>query len=185
MAMASQRNPMLSRYYVQAPSDDKIEDWSDERFWETLLHRFPPELARQIQTGPFIEKSLAPLRSFVSEPLRYGRLFLAGDAGHIVPPTGAKGLNLAFGDVYYLSRALCVHYDEKSDHYLDRYSEMALKRIWAAENISWALTKLLHRFPNEDMFDARIRENTYDILLSSEAHQRALAYEYIGLPFEG
>ncbi len=184
MAMAAQRNPMLSRYYVQAPTADKPEDWSDDRFWETLLHRFPDDLASQIETGPSIEKSMAPLRSFVSEPLRWGKLFLAGDAGHIVPPTGAKGLNLAFSDVYYLSRALRVHYQEKSDHYLDTYSEMALRRIWSAENISWRLTKLLHTFPDEDPFDTKIRANDYDVLLSSEPAQHALAHEYIGLPFE-
>ena len=184
MAMAAQRNPMLSRYYVQAPVSDTPENWSDDRFWETLLRRFPINLASQIQTGPSIEKSMAPLRSFVSEPLRWGNLFLAGDAGHIVPPTGAKGLNLAFSDVFYLSRALRAHYQEQSDHYLDRYSEMALRRIWAAENISWRLTKLLHVFPGEDPFDHKIRESDYDLLLTSEAAQCALAHEYIGLPFE-
>lgn len=184
MAMAAQRNPMLSRYYVQAPVDDRIEDWSDQRFWETLLHRFPDDIASQIQTGPSIEKSIAPLRSLVSEPMRYGRLFLAGDAAHIVPPTGAKGLNLAFSDVYYLSRAFRTFYQENSEHYLNNYSEMALRRVWAAENISWKLTKLLHVFPNEDVFDQKIRESDYELMLNSEDHQRALAYEYIGLPFE-
>lgn len=184
MAMAAQRNPMLSRYYVQAPASDKVEDWSDQRFWDTLLSRFPERYASQIQTGPSIEKSIAPLRSFVSEPLRWGKLFLAGDAGHIVPPTGAKGLNLAFSDVFYLSRALRTHYLEGSDHYLDCYSDMALRRIWAAENISWRLTKMLHVFPGEDSFDQKIRENDYQLLLSSEPAQHALAHEYIGLPFE-
>lgn len=184
MAMAAQRNPMLSRYYVQAPITDRIEDWSDDRFWEALLRRFPNDLASQVQTGPSIEKSMAPLRSFVSEPLRWGKLFLAGDAGHIVPPTGAKGLNLAFSDVFYLSRALCTHYLEGSDHYLDCYSEMALRRIWASENISWRLTKMLHIFPDDDPFDQRMRESDYDLLLGSEAAQKALAHEYLGLPFE-
>lgn len=184
MAVAAQRNPMLSRYYLQAPASDRPEDWSDDRYWETLLRRFPEDLASRIQTGPTIEKSMAPLRSFVSEPLRWGRLFLAGDAGHIVPPTGAKGLNLAFSDVFYLSRALRAHYQERSDHYLDRYSEMALRRIWAAANTSWRLTKLLHVFPGEDPFDKRIRASDYDILLASEAAQHALANEYVGLPFE-
>ena len=184
MAMAAQRNPMLSRYYVQVPTSDSIDDWSDQRFWDTLLHRFPEELSSKIQTGPSIEKSIAPLRSFVSEPMSFGTLFLAGDAAHIVPPTGAKGLNLAFSDVYYLSRALQHHYSEGSDHYLEKYSEMALRRVWAAENTSWWLTKLLHYFPDEDKFDQKIRENDYDLLLTSEDHQRALAYEYIGLPFE-
>lgn len=183
MAMAAQRNPMLSRYYVQAPTTDKIEDWSDDRFWETLLNRFPDDVAKQINTGPSIEKSIAPLRSFVSEPLRYGNLFLAGDAGHIVPPTGAKGLNLAFSDVYYLSRGLIEALSRNNESYLETYSATALKRIWSAENLSWRLTKLLHKFPNEDPFDQKIRENDYDLLLQSEAAQHALAYEYIGLPF--
>lgn len=184
MAMAAQRNPMLSRYYVQAPLSDRIEDWPDDRFWETLLRRLPDHLAGQVRTGPSIEKSMAPLRSFVSEPLRWGRLFLAGDASHIVPPTGAKGLNLAFSDVFYLSRALTTHYLEGSDHYLDTYSEMALRRIWAAENISWRLTKMLHVFPDETPFDQKLRESDYDLLLRSEAAQQALAHEYLGLPFE-
>ena len=184
MAMAAQRNAMLSRYYVQAPITDRIEDWPDDRFWETLLRRLPGDLASQVQTGPSIEKSIAPLRSFVSEPLRWGKLFLAGDTGHIVPPTGSKGLNLAFSDVFYLSRALRTHYLEGSDHYLDCYSEMALRRIWASENISWRLTKLLHVFPDDDPFDQRMRESDYDLLLGSEAAQRALAHEYLGLPFE-
>lgn len=183
-AMASRRNPMLSRYYVQVPAADRVEEWSDDRFWDAFLGRVPEHMARQVQTGPSIEKSIAPLRSFVSEPMRWGKLFLAGDAAHIVPPTGAKGLNLAFSDVFYLSRALITHYDEGSDHYLDCYSEMALRRIWAAENISWKLTKLLHVFPEEDPFDQKIRQNDYDLLLASEEVQQALAYEYIGLPFE-
>ncbi|MBD1544718.1 4-hydroxybenzoate 3-monooxygenase [Roseibium aggregatum] len=184
MAMAAQRNPMLSRYYVQTPLSDRIEDWPDDRFWATLLRRLPENLASQVQTGPSIEKSMAPLRSFVSEPLRWGKLFLAGDAGHIVPPTGAKGLNLAFSDVFYLSRALRSHYLEGSDHYLETYSEMALRRIWASENISWRLTKLLHVFPDEVPFDQKIRESDYDLLLGSEPAQQALAHEYLGLPFE-
>lgn len=183
MAMAAQRNPMLSRYYVQAPISDSLDDWSDERFWETLLRRFPDDVAAKIQTGPSIEKSLAPLRSFVSEPMSYGSLYLAGDAGHIVPPTGAKGLNLAISDVYYLSRGLVASLKESNTDYLERYSETALMRIWAAENISWRLTKLLHVFPDEDPFDQKIRENDYDMLLSSEATQQALAHEYVGLPY--
>ncbi len=184
VAIASQRNPRLSRYYVQAPMSDKPEDWSDERFWEALLNRLPDKLANQVETGPSIEKSMAPLRSFVAEPMRWGKLFLAGDASHIVPPTGAKGLNLAFSDVFYLSRALIHHYVEASDHYLDCYSEMALRRVWAAEKISWWLTRLLHVFPNADPFDEKLRQNDYDQLLRSEPAQHALAYEYVGLPFE-
>ena len=183
MAMAAQRNEMLSRYYVQVPISDSTEDWSDDRFWEALLTRFPSDLAKQIKTGPSIEKSMAPLRSFVSEPLRHGNLFLAGDAGHIVPPTGAKGLNLAFSDVYYLSRGLIFALKSNDPKYLDAYSDTALQRIWAAENISWRLTKLLHVFPDEDPFDQKIRENDYDLLLTSEPAQHALAHEYVGLPY--
>ncbi len=183
MAMAAQRNPMLSRYYIQVPLSDTPEDWSDDRFWEALLHRFPVDVAKTIHTGPSIEKSIAPLRSFVSEPMRHGSLFLAGDAGHIVPPTGAKGLNLAFSDVYYLQRALVAHFKDANDVLLEDYSATALMRVWAAENISWRLTKLLHVFPGEDPFDQKIRENDYDLLLTSEAAQHALAYEYVGLPY--
>lgn len=183
-ALAAQRNPMLSRYYVQCDIDDKTDDWPDDRFWQELLARFPAEVACQITTGPSIEKSIAPLRSFVAEPMRHGRLFLAGDAAHIVPPTGAKGLNLAFSDVYYLSRALIEHYAGAGDRYLDSYSEMALRRVWGAENLSWRLTKLLHVFPGEDPFDQKIRQNDYDTLLHAEFAQQALAHEYIGLPFE-
>ncbi|SIO11180.1 4-hydroxybenzoate 3-monooxygenase [Vannielia litorea] len=184
MAMAAQRTPMLSRYYVQAPITDKPGDWSDDRFWETLLHRFPPDVAARIQTGPTIEKSMAPLRSFVSEPMRHGSLFLAGDSAHIVPPTGAKGLNLAFSDVFYLQRALVAFFKTGQGALIERYSDTALRRVWSAENISWRLTKMLHVFPGEDPFEQKIRENDYDLLLHSEAAQHALAYEYIGLPFE-
>jgi p-hydroxybenzoate 3-monooxygenase len=127
---------------------------------------------------------MAPLRSFVSEPMRHGSLFLAGDAAHIVPPTGAKGLNLAFSDVFYLQRALVAFFKDGAEDLIERYSETALRRVWSAENISWRLTKLLHVFPGEDAFEQRIRENDYDLLLTSEAAQHALAYEYIGLPFE-
>ncbi len=182
-ALAAQRNPMLSRYYVQVGLEDKIDDWSDDRFWEELISRFPEETVEQITTGPSIEKSIAPLRSFVAEPMRHGRLFLAGDAAHIVPPTGAKGLNLALSDVFYLSRAFKEHY-AGNDHYLDTYSATALRRVWASENISWRMTKLLHVFPDAELFDEKFRQNDYDILLMSEPAQQALAYEYIGLPYE-
>ncbi|GHA61609.1 4-hydroxybenzoate 3-monooxygenase [Amylibacter ulvae] len=184
MAMAAQRNEMLSRYYVQAPINDTPEDWSDDRFWETLLTRFPEEYAKKIKTGPSIEKSMAPLRSFVSEPMRHGSLFIAGDAAHIVPPTGAKGLNLAFSDVHYLQRALVSYFKGGNVALIDSYSQTALRRVWSAENISWRLTKLLHVFPGEDPFEQKLRENDYDLLLMSEAAQHALAYEYMGLPFE-
>ena len=149
-ALASRRNPMLSRYYIQCDLTTEIADWPDEKFWQELKRRFPAEIAQRIVTGPSIEKSIAPLRSFVAEPMRYGRLFLAGDAAHIVPPTGAKGLNLAVSDVFYLHRALAAHFDARDDRYLDSYSDMALRRVWGAVRLSWQLTKLLHVFPDED-----------------------------------
>ena len=181
-ALASQRNPMLSRYYIQCDQDASISNWSDERFWSELKRRFPPAIADAIVTGPSIEKSIAPLRSFVAEPMSYGRLYLAGDAAHIVPPTGAKGLNLAISDVYYLSRALAVFYDDKDMSGLDSYSDTALKRVWGAVRVSWYLTNLLHRFPGQTEFDLRMQENELDFLAGSEAAMRSLAEQYVGLP---
>ncbi len=183
-ALASRRNPMLSRYYIQCDLTTGIADWPDEKFWEELKRRFPAEIAQRIVTGPSIEKSIAPLRSFVAEPMRYGRLFLAGDAAHIVPPTGAKGLNLAVSDVFYLHRALAAHYDARDDRYLDSYSDMALRRVWGAVRLSWQLTKLLHVFPDEDSFEARVKLNEFDHLQASPNAQAALAEQYAGLPFE-
>jgi len=156
-ALASQRGPNLSRYYVQCPATDSPEDWPDDRFWCELKARFPADLASKIITGPSIEKSVAPLRSFVSEPMQYGRLYLAGDAAHIVPPIGAKGLNLAVSDVFYLSRALCGFYADGRSDLLECYSATALKRVWSAVRLSWWLTSLLHVFPGEDSFLANIR----------------------------
>jgi p-hydroxybenzoate 3-monooxygenase len=183
-ALASQRNPMLSRYYVQCPLDDTVDDWPDARFWEELLARYPGQVASQIVTGPSIEKSIAPLRSFVAEPMRYGNLFLAGDAAHIVPPTGAKGLNLAVSDVFYLSRALGQHYTAHDDHYLDCYSDMALRRVWAAVRFSWWLTSLLHRFPDQTAIDQRLQEAELAYLHHSDKAQAATSEQYAGLPFE-
>jgi p-hydroxybenzoate 3-monooxygenase len=183
-ALASQRNPMLSRYYVQCPLDDTVDDWPDARFWEELLARYPDQVASQIVTGPSIEKSIAPLRSFVAEPMRYGNLFLAGDAAHIVPPTGAKGLNLAVSDVFYLSRALGQHYTSHDDHYLDCYSDMALRRVWAAVRFSWWLTSLLHRFPDQTAIDQRLQEAELAYLHHSDKAQAATSEQYAGLPFE-
>ncbi|MDG2114837.1 MAG: 4-hydroxybenzoate 3-monooxygenase [Actinomycetota bacterium] len=183
-ALCSMRNPMLSRYYVQCSLEDRVEDWSDDRFWSELFARLPPEQADRIQTGPSIEKSIAPLRSYVSEPMRHGNLFLAGDAAHIVPPTGAKGLNLAVSDVLYLSRALVGHYDDGSDHYLDSYSDMALRRVWSAVRFSWWLTGLLHRFPDQTAFDQRAQEQELAYLMSSTHAQAALSEQYTGLPYE-
>lgn len=182
-ALASKRNSMLSRFYVQCPNSDKVEDWSDDRFWEALINRLPDEFANQIVTGPSIEKSIAPLRSFVSAPMQYGKLFLAGDAAHIVPPTGAKGLNLAVSDVYYLSRALDRYFNHSKTGLIERYSETALNRVWSAVSLSWRLTKMLHRFDHEDPFDEMIRQNDYDMLMKYEEKQVVLAREYCGLPY--
>ncbi|HZR59424.1 MAG TPA: 4-hydroxybenzoate 3-monooxygenase [Xanthobacteraceae bacterium] len=182
-ALASQRGPMLSRYYVQCDLDDKIDDWPDDRFWEEFLARCPKDMAESIVTGPSIEKSIAPLRSFVAEPMRYGRLLLAGDAAHIVPPTGAKGLNLAVSDVFYLSRALIEAYRKGNAAYLDSYSETALRRVWGAARMSWWLTTLLHRFPNETPFDEQMRLNQFDYLHASEHAAATLAEQYVGLPY--
>lgn len=179
-ALAAQRGPNLSRYYVQTPLDEGVEAWPDDRFWKTFLRRAPEEIAAKVVSGPSIEKSLAPLRSRVVEPMRWGRLFLAGDAAHVVPPTGAKGLNLAISDVRLLSRALLAHYREGTDALLDRYSTDALRRVWAASNLSWRMTQLLHVFPGEPMIDARLRLCDYDQLLASEDLQRQLARDYAG-----
>jgi p-hydroxybenzoate 3-monooxygenase len=176
------RNPQLSRYYLQVPLDTALEDWPDERFWQELALRFPPEIAAQIQTGPSIEKSIAPLRSFVSEPMQYRRLFLAGDAAHIVPPTGAKGLNLAVSDVFYLGRALSAYFNSGNAALLDSYSTTALRRVWSAVRISWYLTTLLHRFPGATDFDQRAQEFELEYLRSSVHAQIALAEQYAGLP---
>ncbi len=183
-ALASQRNAMLSRYYVQCKADDDIANWSDDRFWAELLARFPADIASQIVTGPTIEKSIAPLRSFVAEPMQYGRMFLAGDAAHIVPPTGAKGLNLAVSDVYYLNRALTAHYRQGNDKLLQGYSQTALRRVWSSVRLSWWMTNLLHVFPDEAEFDRKIRANDYEHLLRSERAQAALAEQYVGMPYD-
>ncbi|KZL18334.1 4-hydroxybenzoate 3-monooxygenase [Pseudovibrio sp. WM33] len=183
-ALASQRNRLLSRYYIQCPLTDSVMDWSDERFWEELIARFPADVASDIVTGPSIEKSIAPLRSFVAEPMQYGRMFLAGDAAHIVPPTGAKGLNLAASDVFYLSRGLIEQIKSNHSTHLERYSELALRRVWSSENFSWRMTQLMHVFPDMNGFDAKIQQNSYELLLQNETQQRALAEEYVGLPFE-
>ena len=184
-ALASQRNPMLSRYYIQCPLDTDIDDWPDDRFWNELKARYPADIAEKIVTGaPSIEKSIAPLRSFVSEPMSYGRLYLAGDAAHIVPPTGAKGLNLAVSDVHYLSRGLIEFYDNNVERLMSAYSATALRRVWGAERLSWYLTNLLHRFPDQDDFDLRMQENELEYLASSELAMKNLCEQYIGLPFE-
>ena len=181
-ALASMRNPQLSRYYLQVAHGTDLEEWPDERFWQEIKARFPPELAEAIVTGPSIEKSIAPLRSYVAEPMQHGRLFLAGDAAHIVPPTGAKGLNLAVSDVYYLARALAAHYGQGRDDLLARYTETALRRVWSSVRISWYLTNLLHRFPGASDFDQRAQEYELAYVRSSDHAQAALAEQYAGLP---
>jgi p-hydroxybenzoate 3-monooxygenase len=183
-ALCSMRSMTRSRYYVQCPSNDKLEDWSDQRFWDEIRKRLDPEMAERMQTGPSIEKSMAPLRSFVAEPMRFGRLFLAGDAAHIVPPTGAKGLNLAAGDVKYLSSALIEHYQENSDAGIDTYSQRALARIWRAERFSWWLTTLMHRFPDSGVFGQRMQEAELDYLVHSQALSTSLSENYVGLPLD-
>jgi p-hydroxybenzoate 3-monooxygenase len=183
-ALASYRNQKLSRFYIQVPLDHKVEDWPDERFWPELKARFPAEMAEAIAEGETIEKSIAPLRSFVSEPMRYGALFLCGDAAHIVPPTGAKGLNLAVSDVFYLARALSHWYGRGDATGLDTYSATALRRVWSSVRTSWYLTTLLHRFPDTSEFDQKAQEYELDYLKNSERAQAALAEQYAGLPFE-
>ena len=182
-ALCSLRNPHLSRYYVQVGLDEKVEDWSDERFWDELKARLPEETARALVTGPSIEKSIAPLRSFVSEPMAWGRLFLCGDAAHIVPPTGAKGLNLAVGDVHYLSEALIARYRDGDPGLLDAFSETALARVWKAVRFSWQMTTLLHRFPDSTGFDRRMQEAELDQLATSETALKLVAENYTGAPY--
>jgi p-hydroxybenzoate 3-monooxygenase len=182
-ALCSMRSPTRSRYYVQCPVQDKIEAWSDARFWDELRLRLDEETASKLVTGPSIEKSIAPLRSFVAEPLRFGRLFLAGDAAHIVPPTGAKGLNLAVSDVGILAEAFMEFYGERSMAGIDGYSTRALARVWKAERFSWWMTSILHAFPDTDAFGRRIQRTEFDYLVGSEAAARSLAENYTGLPY--
>ncbi|HUY04446.1 MAG TPA: 4-hydroxybenzoate 3-monooxygenase [Rhodocyclaceae bacterium] len=183
-ALCSQRSKTRSRYYLQVPLTDRIEDWTDEAFWQELRLRLDDEGREKLVTGPSLEKSIAPLRSFVAEPLRFGRLFLAGDAGHIVPPTGAKGLNLAATDVKYLSAALIEFYRDKSEAGIDDYSARCLRRIWKAERFSWWFSGLMHRFPDDGAIDARFQGAELDYLMHSEAGQRSIAENYVGLPLD-
>ncbi|KQN82159.1 4-hydroxybenzoate 3-monooxygenase [Sphingomonas sp. Leaf67] len=183
-ALASMRSTTRSRYYIQCGLDENIADWSDDRFWDELCLRLGPETAAKVTRGASFEKSIAPLRSFVAEPMRWGRLFLAGDAAHIVPPTGAKGMNLAVSDVTMLGEALTEHYRERSDTGIDGYSARALARVWKAERFSWWFTSVTHRFPTMDGFDRRIQMAELDYLRGSMAAQRTLAENYVGLPLE-
>ena len=182
-ALCSMRRMDLSRYYVQCPLDDVVDDWPDQRFWDELLARVPYDVAAGIETGPSIEKSIAPLRSFVSEPLAYGRLYLAGDAGHIVPPTGAKGLNLAFSDVYYLAAAFDDALAGRSVTGLAGYSSTALRRVWKAVRFSWWLTNLMHRFPDSGEFGHKVQEAELDYLAESRSARAAFAENYVGLQY--
>ena len=183
-ALCSMRSATRSRYYVQCSMDEKVENWSDEAFWNALRARLDPQAAERLITGPSLEKSIAPLRSFVAEPMRFGRLFLAGDAAHIVPPTGAKGLNLAASDVGYLWRALADHYADRSSAGIDTYSERCLRRVWKAERFSWWFTSLMHKFPDNGAFGQKIQEAELDYLVRSQAASTALAENYVGLPMD-
>jgi p-hydroxybenzoate 3-monooxygenase len=183
-ALCSMRSRTRSRYYLQVPSTDDAETWTDEAFWQELRLRLDDDGRERLVTGASLEKSIAPLRSFVAEPLRFGRLFLAGDAGHIVPPTGAKGLNLAATDVKLLASALIEHYRERSDEGVDAYSERCLRRIWRAERFSWWFTTLTHRFPGDGPIAAKLQHAELDYLLHSEAGLRTIAENYVGLPLD-
>lgn len=182
-ALCTMRSMHRSRYYLQCSMDDHIDQWPDDRFWDELKRRLDRKAVDDLVTGPSIEKSIAPLRSFVAEPMRFGRMFLAGDAAHIVPPTGAKGLNLAASDVHYLSRALREFYDEKSSAGIDAYSATALARVWKAVRFSWWMTSMLHKFPDTGEFGARIQLAELDYLVSSKAAATSLSENYVGLPF--
>ncbi len=182
-ALCTMRSMRRSRYYVQCPLDDRVEDWSDDRFWDELKRRLDQKAADSLVTGPSIEKSIAPLRSFVAEPMRFGRMFLAGDAAHIVPPTGAKGLNLAASDAHYLATALREYYDENSSAGIDAYSATALRRVWKAVRFSWWMTSMLHKFPDTGTIGARIQLAELDYVVHSKAAMTSLSENYVGLPF--
>lgn len=182
-ALCSMRNDQLSRYYIQCPLTDSPEDWTDEAFWEELKRRIPADQAEKLVTGPSIEKSVAPLRSFVCEPMRWGRLFLCGDAAHIVPPTGAKGLNTAASDVHYLYHGLRDYYENGSEAGIDAYSEKALARVWKAERFSWWFSSLMHRYPDQTEFDLKMQAAELAFLRDNEAAQKAMVENYVGLPY--
>jgi len=182
-ALCSMRSQNLSRYYIQCDLSDSPDDWSDDAFWTELKRRIPSEFARQLITGPSIEKSVAPLRSFVTEPMRWGRLFLCGDAAHIVPPTGAKGLNTAASDIHYLYQGLNQYYATGNTNGIDQYSQRALARVWKAERFSWSMTSMLHRFPEQTEFDLKMQAADVSFLKSNPHAQSALAENYVGLPY--
>ena len=182
-ALCSLRSQVLSRYYIQVPLTDTVEDWSDDAFWTELKKRLPADVAARLVTGLSIEKSIAPLRSFVAEPMSYGRLYLAGDAAHIVPPTGARGLNSAASDIYYLYHAMLDHYQKGDDGGLKGYSQKALARVWKAQRFSWWMTTMLHRFPANIPYDDKLQDTELQYLLSSQVAQQSMAENYVGLPF--
>jgi len=182
-ALCSMRNDNLSRYYIQCSLSDKPEDWTDDNFWAELKRRIPAEQASKLTTGPSIEKSIAPLRSFVTEPMQWGRLFLCGDAAHIVPPTGAKGLNTAASDVHYLYNGLRQFYETGDSEGIDGYSQKALARIWKAERFSWWFSSLMHRYPDQSEFDLKMQVAELEFLRSNDAAQQAMAENYVGLPY--
>lgn len=182
-ALCSMRNDNLSRYYIQCSLSDKPEDWTDEAFWQELKRRIPEDQAKNLVTGPSIEKSIAPLRSFVTEPMRWGRLFLCGDAAHIVPPTGAKGLNTAASDVHYLYNGLRDFYENNSTDGIDSYSEKALARVWKAERFSWWFSSLMHTYPDQSEFDLKMQVAEIEFLRSNKAAQKSMAENYVGLPY--
>ena len=183
-ALCSMRSATRTRYYLQVPAEEKVENWSDQRFWDELKSRLPEDLANDLVTGPSIEKSIAPLRSFVVEPMQYGRMFLLGDAAHIVPPTGAKGLNLAASDVSTLFNILLKVYREGRTDLLEKYSEICLRRVWKAERFSWWMTSILHNFPDTDAFSQRISQTELEYFVGSEAGRKTIAENYVGLPYE-
>jgi p-hydroxybenzoate 3-monooxygenase len=182
-ALCSLRSQVLSRYYIQVPLSETVDDWPDDAFWTELKRRLPAETAAKLITGPSIEKSIAPLRSYVAEPMRYGNLFLAGDAGHIVPPTGARGLNSAGSDIYYLFNALRDHYKNGDDRGLETYSDRALARVWKAQRFSWWMTSMLHTFPENEPYAKRLQDTEMNYLFSSRHALASLAENYVGLPF--
>ncbi|MCR9088894.1 MAG: 4-hydroxybenzoate 3-monooxygenase [Rhodobacteraceae bacterium] len=182
-ALCSMRNANLSRYYIQCSLSDSVEDWTDDAFWAELKRRIPKSAVEKLVTGPSIEKSIAPLRSFVTEPMRWGRLFLCGDAAHIVPPTGAKGLNTAASDIHYLYRGLLQYYQDKDTSGIDAYSDRALARIWKAERFSWWMTNLLHRYPDQTEFDLKMQRADLEFLRSNKEAQSVMAQNYVGLPY--
>ena len=182
-ALCSLRSQVLSRYYIQVPLSDSVDNWSDDAFWTELKRRLPTEVAEQLITGATIEKSIAPLRSYVAEPMRYGNLFLAGDAAHIVPPTGARGLNTAGSDIFYLYTGLVDFYKNKDARGLEQYSEKALARVWKAQRFSWWMTTMLHTFPDTPDYEQRLKETDLSYLFSSDAALSSLAENYVGLPY--